>query len=52
VAHRLDPVGIDGLHLLDEAENPVQFGLRGLGSAFGEFESGELGDVADFVEGE
>ena len=51
MAHGLDPVGVHRLHFLDQAEDAVEFGLGGGKIAVGEFETGELGDVADFVGG-
>jgi hypothetical protein len=36
VAHRLDAVGVDRLHLLDEAEDAVELGARGVEFGVGE----------------
>ena len=48
--HRLDAVGVDGLHFADHREDPRQLGEHLFGLLRAGLDAGEMGDAFDVVE--
>ena len=52
MGHRLDAGGVHGAHLFDEAEDAVELLLQRSNLRVRNFDPGEVGDAADFIEGQ